>query len=62
MEISREYRGEEQQFIFLIQDNFSITSYSARTVARTASTNLGRECIRYSFVITKLISGQCKNT
>ena len=39
--------GEDQQFLFLI--------YIIRT-------NQGRKCIRYSFIITKRISGQCKNT
>ena len=32
--------GEDQQFLFLIQESW----------------------IRYSFIITKRISGQCKNT
>ena len=42
---------EDQQFIFLIQDSF--LAHSARV-----RTNQGRECISYSFVITKRISGQ----
>ena len=46
--------GEDQQFLFLIQESFL-------PLAR-ARTNQGRKCIRYSFIITKRISGQCKNT
>ena len=46
--------GEDQQFIFLIQDSFlTQLPYSART-------NQGSKCIRYSFIITKRINGQCK--
>ena len=36
--------GEDQQFLFLIQDSF---------LTQRARTNRGRECIRYSFVFTK---------
>ena len=47
--------GEDQEFIFLIQDSFLAYSASVRT-------NQGRECISNSFVITKRISGQkCMN-
>ena len=48
--------GEDQQYIFLIQDKFLTQRYSR------ARTNQWRERIIYSFVITKRISGQCKNT
>ena len=44
---------EDQQFLFLIQDSF-LTQH-------VLESNKGRKCIRYSFVITKRISGQCKN-
>ena len=37
--------------------NIMVEDYSAR-----ARTSQGRKCIRYSFIITKRISGQCKNT
>ena len=47
--------GEDQQFIFLIQESF-LTQHVLEP------TTNGRKCIRYSFVITKRISGQCKNT
>ena len=43
---------EDQQFLFLIQDSF-LTQHVLEPT---------RGCIRYSFVITKRISGQCKNT
>ena len=45
--------GEDHHSIF----NSGEHPYSAR-----ARTNQGRKCIRYSLIITKRISGQCKIT
>ena len=44
---------EDQQFLFLIQDSF-LTQHVLEPTR-------GENYIRYSFVITKRISGQCKN-
>ena len=44
--------GENQHFPFLIQESF-LTQHVLEPT---------RKCIRYSFIITKKISGQCKNT
>ena len=43
---------EDQQFLCLIQDSFLTQHVLEPTRGK---------CIRYSFVITKRISGQCKN-
>ena len=45
--------GEDQQFLFLIQDSF-LTQY-------VLEPTMG-ENVLYSFIITKRISGQCNNT
>ena len=45
--------GEGQQFLFLIQDSF-LTQHVLEPTRG--------ESIRYSFIITKRISGQCQNT
>ena len=54
---SLESTGSEDQQVSIF--NSGELPYSAR-----AGTNQGRKCIRYtgSFIITKRISGQCKNT
>ena len=44
--------GEEQQFLFLIQE--SVLTQHVLEPTR-------KKIIRYSFIITKRISGQCKN-
>ena len=46
--------GEDQQFLFLTQDSVLTQNMLEK--------NQERKCIRYSFIITKRISGQCKNT
>ena len=54
MEISREYGGEDQQFLFLIQDSV-LTQHVIEPIR-------GENAIYiYSFVVTKLMSGQYKN-
>ena len=45
--------GEDHQFLFIMQDSF-LTQHLLEPMQR--------ECIRYSFAFTKLISGQCQNT
>ena len=51
MEFSREQGIEDQQFLCLIQDSF-LTQHVLEPTRG--------EMIRYSFVITTRISGQCK--
>ena len=46
--------GEDQQFLFLIQESFLTQHVLEPTI--------GENGIIYSFIITKRISGQCKNT
>ena len=48
--------SEDQQFLCLIQNSF-LTQHLLEPNRKCI-----RKCIRYSFVITKRISGQCKNT
>ena len=45
--------GEDQQFLFLIQESF-LTQHVLESTRE--------KYIRYSFIITKRISGQCKHT
>ena len=59
LEIEADY--DEAVWCKIVSGNSKLTQESFLTQP-VLEPNQGRKCIRYSFIITKRISGQCKNT
>ena len=44
-----------------LESTISVFNSGELPYSTRAKTNKGRKCIRYIFIITNIISGQCKN-